>query len=81
MLRLALLPLVGASLVTHVKPLLKQADNGVNGTVVDDVLKYVDPLIGSQAGGNVFAGASLPFGMAKGEFQFQFFMFCFLFIS
>lgn len=31
-----------------------------------DVLDYVDPLIGSQAGGNVFAGASLPYGMVKG---------------
>ncbi|KAK4501134.1 hypothetical protein PRZ48_006940 [Zasmidium cellare] len=27
--------------------------------------QYVDPLIGSYNGGNVFAGASLPFGMAK----------------
>ncbi|KAJ5091805.1 Alpha-1,2-mannosidase [Penicillium alfredii] len=30
-----------------------------------DVLQYVDPLIGSAEGGNVFAGASLPYGMAK----------------
>ncbi|RLL93194.1 hypothetical protein CFD26_101992 [Aspergillus turcosus] len=30
-----------------------------------DVLQYVDPLIGSTNGGNVFAGASLPYGMAK----------------
>ncbi|KAB8244312.1 glycosyl hydrolase family 92-domain-containing protein [Aspergillus flavus] len=30
-----------------------------------DVLQYVDPLIGSSNGGNVFAGASLPYGMAK----------------
>ncbi|KAE8379315.1 glycosyl hydrolase family 92-domain-containing protein [Aspergillus bertholletiae] len=30
-----------------------------------DVLGYVDPLIGSNNGGNVFAGASLPYGMAK----------------
>ncbi|KAF2867809.1 glycosyl hydrolase family 92-domain-containing protein [Massariosphaeria phaeospora] len=28
-------------------------------------LKYVDPLIGSANGGNVFAGATLPYGMAK----------------
>lgn len=28
-------------------------------------LKYVDPLIGSQAGGNVFPGATLPYGLAK----------------
>lgn len=32
-----------------------------------DVLKWVDPLIGSQNGGNVFAGATLPYGMAKGK--------------
>ncbi|KAL4893288.1 glycosyl hydrolase [Aspergillus ambiguus] len=30
-----------------------------------DILHYVDPLIGSNNGGNVFAGASLPYGMAK----------------
>lgn len=30
-----------------------------------DPLSYVDPLIGSDNGGNVFAGASLPYGMAK----------------
>jgi putative alpha-1,2-mannosidase len=31
----------------------------------EDVLHWVDPLIGSRAGGNVFAGATLPYGMAK----------------
>ena len=31
-----------------------------------DVLDWVDPLIGTQGGGNVFAGATLPYGMAKG---------------
>jgi putative alpha-1,2-mannosidase len=31
----------------------------------NDILKYVNPLIGSTNGGNVFAGASLPYGMAK----------------
>ncbi|KAF2467094.1 alpha-1,2-mannosidase family protein-like protein [Lindgomyces ingoldianus] len=30
-----------------------------------DVLKWVNPLIGSKSGGNVFAGATLPYGMAK----------------
>ncbi|CAI6297492.1 unnamed protein product [Periconia digitata] len=30
-----------------------------------DILDYVDPLIGTINGGHVFAGASLPFGMAK----------------
>ncbi|KAK4188768.1 glycoside hydrolase [Podospora australis] len=33
--------------------------------VTFDPLAYVDPLIGSSTGGNVFAGASLPYGMAK----------------
>ncbi|CZT14825.1 probable alpha-1,2-mannosidase family protein [Ramularia collo-cygni] len=33
--------------------------------VVTDPLQYVDQLIGTQAGGNVFAGASLPYGLAK----------------
>ncbi|KAH8586221.1 glycoside hydrolase family 92 protein [Bisporella sp. PMI_857] len=30
-----------------------------------DVLKYVDPLIGTSEGGHVFPGATLPFGAAK----------------
>lgn len=30
-----------------------------------DNLDFVDPLIGASNGGNVFAGASLPYGMAK----------------
>lgn len=30
-----------------------------------NVLQYVNPLIGSENGGHVFAGANLPFGMAK----------------
>ncbi|KAJ5568752.1 Alpha-1-2-mannosidase [Penicillium hetheringtonii] len=30
-----------------------------------DVLQYINPLIGSSDGGNVFAGATLPYGMAK----------------
>ncbi|KAM7214616.1 glycoside hydrolase [Rhypophila decipiens] len=30
-----------------------------------DPLEYVDPLIGASNGGNVFPGASLPYGMAK----------------
>jgi putative alpha-1,2-mannosidase len=34
------------------------------GPVVDN-LQYVDPLIGATNGGNVFPGASLPYGMAK----------------
>lgn len=34
-------------------------------TATKDDLRYVDPLIGSTDGGNVFAGASLPYGLAK----------------
>jgi len=30
-----------------------------------DPLKHIDPLIGASNGGNVFPGASLPYGMAK----------------
>ncbi|OCL03343.1 glycoside hydrolase family 92 protein [Glonium stellatum] len=30
-----------------------------------DVFRYVNPLIGSNNGGNVFTGATLPYGMAK----------------
>ncbi|OJI97451.1 hypothetical protein ASPVEDRAFT_49456 [Aspergillus versicolor CBS 583.65] len=30
-----------------------------------DVLQYIDPLIGSTDGGNVFPGATIPYGMAK----------------
>ncbi|KAJ6102898.1 secreted glycosidase [Penicillium sp. IBT 16267x] len=30
-----------------------------------DVLQYIDPLIGTANGGNVFPGATLPYGMAK----------------
>ncbi|KAI1827646.1 glycoside hydrolase family 92 protein [Xylaria intraflava] len=31
----------------------------------DGVLQFINPLIGSTNGGNVFAGASLPYGLAK----------------
>lgn len=34
-------------------------------TATKDDLHYINPLIGSTAGGNVFAGASLPYGLAK----------------
>ena len=30
-----------------------------------NILSFVDPLIGTVQGGHVFAGATLPFGMAK----------------
>ncbi|KAH8730077.1 glycosyl hydrolase family 92-domain-containing protein [Phaeosphaeriaceae sp. PMI808] len=32
---------------------------------ITDILDWVDPLIGSRSGGNVFAGATLPYGLAK----------------
>ncbi|KAF7194324.1 putative secreted glycosidase [Pseudocercospora fuligena] len=35
------------------------------GSAPEDILQYIDPLIGTGPGGHVFAGASLPFGMAK----------------
>ncbi|GFG01923.1 uncharacterized glycosidase Rv0584 [Aspergillus udagawae] len=38
---------------------------GQPSSAENDVLEYVNPLIGSTNGGNVFAGASLPYGMAK----------------
>ena len=38
---------------------------GAQNASSQDPLKYVDQLIGSNNGGNVFAGASLPYGMAK----------------
>ncbi|KAK7189623.1 hypothetical protein DPSP01_013434 [Paraphaeosphaeria sporulosa] len=37
----------------------------VRGQNVTDNLKYVNQLIGSANGGNVFPGATLPYGMAK----------------
>ncbi|KAF7118638.1 hypothetical protein CNMCM5793_008176 [Aspergillus hiratsukae] len=50
----ALLPLQWTSLAA-----------GQPSSAENDMLKYVNPLIGSTNGGNVFAGASLPYGMAK----------------
>lgn len=34
-----------------------------------DILGWIDPLIGSRNGGNVFSGATLPYGMAKGWYS------------
>ena len=31
----------------------------------DDVLRFINPLIGSRSGGNVFAGPTRPYGLAK----------------
>jgi putative alpha-1,2-mannosidase len=36
-----------------------------NAQNVTNILSFVDPLIGTINGGHVFAGASLPFSMAK----------------
>jgi putative alpha-1,2-mannosidase len=45
-------------------PLRALAQNITNTTIIDP-LAYVNPLIGTTNGGNVFAGASLPYGLAK----------------
>jgi hypothetical protein len=51
-------------LTKHVFPVAADTSAGQEADV--DVLKWIDPLIGSKSGGNVFAGATLPYGMAKG---------------
>ena len=62
--------LVGMSLLALANTILA-ADNGANSNSSPDAsdawdpLTYVDPLIGASNGGNVFPGASLPYGMAK----------------
>lgn len=38
---------------------------GLTQNTTFDPLTFVDPLIGTTDGGNVFAGASLPYGLAK----------------
>jgi len=38
---------------------------GVLGQSGANILSFVDPLIGTTNGGHVFAGATLPFSMAK----------------
>lgn len=47
------------------RPETKQQQQQQQKTAADDVLSYVDPLIGTINGGNVFAGATLPYGLAK----------------
>ena len=63
-----------ASLLAHSFPLtfpllspfsLSRATHILRRGNQTDVFKFVDPLIGSNSGGNVFAGATLPYGMAK----------------
>ncbi|KAI0142900.1 glycoside hydrolase family 92 protein [Xylariaceae sp. FL1272] len=45
--------------------LLGLTDTIAGKSTGDDVLRYVDPLIGTVNGGHVFPGATLPYGMAK----------------
>jgi putative alpha-1,2-mannosidase len=42
-----------------------QAAGAAQNSSAFDVLEYVDQLIGTDKGGNVFAGATLPYGMVK----------------
>jgi hypothetical protein len=51
-------------LTQHVLPVAAGTSAGPEADF--DVLRWIDPLIGSKSGGNVFAGATLPYGMAKG---------------
>ena len=51
-----------AALASAVFTLLSSQVSGQSGS---DILGFVDPLIGTANGGHVFAGATLPFGMAK----------------
>ncbi|KAI1473101.1 glycoside hydrolase family 92 protein [Daldinia caldariorum] len=44
---------------------LLQTIKGSSWKYSDDILRYVDPLIGTVNGGHVFPGATLPYGMAK----------------
>lgn len=53
--RRSLLLLVAQAIAHGIAPVFAQ----------DDVLQFVDPLIGTINGGHVFPGATLPFGMAK----------------
>ena len=53
-LSLRIVGLLVVLLPTHI-----QAQSGSN------ILQFVDPLIGTSNGGDVFAGATFPFGMAK----------------
>jgi hypothetical protein len=51
-------------LTQHVLPTL--AGTTARQKTEPDILSWVDPLVGSRSGGNVFVGATLPYGMAKG---------------
>jgi hypothetical protein len=70
---LAYTPLGGRKYPHRVTPLgtgydewrAKERDSSSQTTVAKeyDVLDYIDPLIGTAAGGHVFPGATMPFGM------------------
>ncbi|XRM40408.1 hypothetical protein ABZX51_003730 [Aspergillus tubingensis] len=47
----------------HILPLLPLTHS--TNTNTTDILTHINPLIGTTNGGNVFAGATLPYGMAK----------------
>jgi len=65
-----MITLVSLAAVALLYPLpLSSASTFAKRANSSDVLAYVNPLIGSQAGGNVFSGATLPYGMVKGEFE------------
>ncbi|KAI1387827.1 glycoside hydrolase family 92 protein [Hypoxylon trugodes] len=44
---------------------LLHAGKSSSGRSSDDILRHIDPLIGTTNGGHVFPGATLPYGMAK----------------
>ncbi|KAI1371074.1 glycoside hydrolase family 92 protein [Hypoxylon crocopeplum] len=44
---------------------LFHAIKGSPGKYSDDILRFINPLIGTVNGGHVFPGATLPYGMAK----------------
>jgi hypothetical protein len=55
--------------LAHVRPILSDVTG--RQTAEPDILDWINPLIGSRSGGNVFAGATLPYGMAKGQSSFS----------
>ncbi|KAF2178140.1 glycoside hydrolase family 92 protein [Zopfia rhizophila CBS 207.26] len=52
-------------LLVHCYAILSQASEFAKRADDFDVFEWIDPLIGSKSGGNVFTGATLPYGMAK----------------
>lgn len=52
-------------LLVHILPFFAVHTTLAQGEASADILKYIDPLIGTINGGHVFPGASLAFGMAK----------------